>query len=109
MDIHEKGTNSKVKDRKFDLTQEERNKLSQEAFNLQNAIYDFFSENSVLLTNANALKELVKPFSWFTNKVEVLTKDTESVGDSVFMWWLASNAALRASDFYSVYKDVLHS
>ncbi len=109
MNIHEEGTNSAVKDRKFDLTQEERNKLSQEAFNLQNAIYDFFSENSELLTNANALKELVKPFSWFTNKVEVLTKDTESVGDSVFLWWLASNAALRASDFYSVYKNVLHS
>ncbi len=109
MDIHEKGSNADVKDRKFDLTQDERNKLNQEAFTLQNAIYDFFSENPTLLSNSNALKELLRPFSWFNKKTEILTKDTEQVGDTIFMWWLASNAALRASDFYSVYKDVLNN
>jgi hypothetical protein len=84
--------------------------MTKEHIQLQDAIYDFFHENPELLSNPDALKSFISSDRFdLMNKVEdsVLNEGSKSIGDPYFIWWLASNAAVKASDFYGEYKDFI--
>ena len=92
------------------LTKDEREKVELEMLQLEDAIYDFFDKNKENGTfNIDKLTGLLKVFAggggFFQKTGELLTENSTSLDKNSFIWWLASRAALKASDFYGAYKD----
>lgn len=92
------------------LTKEEREIVESEMLQLEDAIYDFFDKNKEGETfNADKLAGLLKAFAggggFFQKTGELLTENSTSLDKNSFIWWLASRAAVKASDFYGAYKN----
>ena len=92
------------------LTKEEREIVESEMLQLEDAIYDFFDKNKENGTfNSDKLSGLLKAFAggggFFQKTGDLLTENSTSLDKNSFVWWLASRAAVKASDFYGVYKD----
>lgn len=76
---------------------------------IEDAIYNFFQANSKLLTDANSLAKLINPsnFDLYTRANTLLNEGIESIDDNSFVWWLADRVALKSSDFYYQYRQVI--
>ena len=53
--------------------------------------------------------QLVNPnrLQLYTNAEDILTEGLENLDDNAFVWWLASRAAVKSSDFYNEYKQII--
>lgn len=104
LNLHEQA----LKDNQLSLG-ENRDSFEQETIQLDNAIYDFFNANQDKLSDPNKLKEFINTwrFNLFNNATEILTEDLENLDDNSMVWYLASRAAVRASDFYNAYKEII--
>lgn len=91
------------------LSPEEKFELEQEKIKFDNAIYKFFNENSILLNDPKALSKFINPkiFDLYTQSNEILNEELEAIDDVSMVWYIAARAAVKASDFYSIYKDIL--
>ena len=92
---------SKYSDSKtFDISNDERTEIKKEYIQLQDAIYDFFKSN-----NDKDLSLIINPetLSLTNNVSQILNEKTDDLDDNSFIWWLASRASVKASDFYSLY------
>ena len=95
----------------LNLSSDNQEKLEQEKLKLEDGIYDFFQLNSSKLNDPNGLIELLNPKTLNILKPisELLDEDTEEIDDNSFVWWLASRAAVKSSDFYSRYKQIINT
>ena len=87
----------KSKNKELEITEEEREKIFKERIEIENAIYTFFQANK-----DKDLKELINPknFDIFNKNISVFNDSSEDIDDNAFIWWLASRAAIKSSDFY---------
>ncbi len=81
---------------------------------LDNAIYDFFQANkdSKEELSVEKIGKLLKKFAgnagFFQKTNNILNESTKSLSDNSYIWYLASRAAVRASDFYGSYKKAVN-
>lgn len=81
---------------------------------LDNAIYDFFQANkdSKGELSTEKIGKLLKKFAgnagFFQKTNNILNESTKSLSDNSYIWYLASRAAVRASDFYGSYKKAVN-
>ncbi len=81
---------------------------------LDNTIYDFFQANkdSKGELSVEKLGKLLKKFAgnagFFQKTNNILNESTKSLSDNSYIWYLASRAAVRASDFYGSYKKAVN-
>lgn len=86
-----------------------RQALEKYIITLDNAIYDFFNANkdSNGQLNVNKLARLLKDFAGvkgFFQKTEgILNAETKFLDDNSYIWYIASRAAVKATNFYSSY------
>ena len=92
-------------DRKQEISQEEKESIEKERFIFEDAIYDFFQENK--LNDIDKLSNFLSgtKLNLFYKTKEILNDSTEYVDDNTFIWYLASRAAIKSSDFYNLYKS----
>lgn len=81
---------------------------------LDNAIYDFFQANkdSKGELSVEKIGKLLKKFAgnagFFQKTNNILNESTKSLSDNSYIWYLASRAAVRTSDFYGSYKKAVN-
>lgn len=81
---------------------------------LDNAIYDFFQANkdSKGELSVEKIGKLLKKFAgnagFFQKTNNILNESTKSLSDNSYIWYLASRAAVTASDFYGSYKKAVN-
>lgn len=81
---------------------------------LDNAIYDFFQANkdSKGELSVEKIGKLLKKFAgnagFFQKTNNILNDSTKSLSDNSYIWYLASRASVRASDFYGSYKKAIN-
>lgn len=105
MSIHE----SLVQNKQNSVPDSQREQFEKEKLAVEDAIYEFFQKNQDKLNNVDDLKQLLNPsrLNLYTEAKELLNENLESLDDNSIIWWLASRAAIKATDFYSRYKEIL--
>ena len=98
--------NSREGNDDYSLSLEERKQLEQERIQLYDALGTFINKNidklDDLLNNSN--------FNFFkSNDGSMSLTNTQEMDDSAFVWQLYVAAALKASNFYSNYKELINS
>lgn len=91
------------------LSQNERLKFEEEKIRLEDGVYDFFQKNADKLKDPNLLKQFINPgrLSLYTRATELLNEGLEDLDDNSLVWWMASRAAVKASDFYGQYRQII--
>jgi hypothetical protein len=94
------------------FTKEEKMKAEEEMLNIEDAIFDFFEANKVdgkldSKKVGRLLYALAGDAGFFAENDELLTENSKSIDHNSFIWWLASRAALKGSDFYGAYRKSL--
>ena len=104
---------SELKDKELKISKEEKEELENAIIRIDNSIYNLFnnikeSDGSI---NKNKLNTLLKAFAgdggFFQKTDGLLDKDTKSLDDNSFIWYLASRAAVKSSDFHYAYKNAI--
>lgn len=93
----------------FALNEETRKKFEEERLKLEDGIYEFFQKNKDKLQDINALMQFINPnrLQLYTRATELLNEDLENIDDNSLVWWIASRAAVKATDFYGQYKQII--
>ena len=97
--------------RNFTLNPNQKAAIEAESIKIQEKLHKFLNENidgsdtsidklAKLLTYKN-FKGLIRENN------EFLEQTSEDIDDSAFIWWLCSNAALSANQFYQNYRTIL--
>ena len=86
------------------LNREETIQLEKEKLAMEDAVYDFFQKNG---TDPKKLSKLLMGLNLYTSGETLLTDESEDIDDNAFIWWLAGRAAVKATDFYYMYKNVI--
>lgn len=83
--------------------------FEKEKIQIEDAIYDFFQANSDKLNDTNKLSEFLNPnkLQIYTNADGLLNEGLESLDDNSILWWLAGRAAVKSSDFYNQYRQII--
>lgn len=98
-------------DNKIRLNREERLEAEREMLQIEDALFDFFDANKEAdgSINIEKLGKLLNKFAgmegFFQRTGDLLTEGTKSLDTNSFIWWLAARAAMKSSDYQSVYKD----
>ncbi len=90
------------KQKNLDLSYEEKLELEKERQQIDDAIYDLFQDITV-----EELTPILKKFDIYTDNDLLLTQDSKQMDDITFIWWLASRAAIKSSNFYNEFKNTL--
>lgn len=91
------------------LNDETRKKFEEEKLKLEDGIYEFFQKNKDKLEDPNALMQLINPnrLQLYTRAVELLNEGLDNIDDNSLVWWLAARAAVKATDFYGQYRQII--
>ena len=97
------------KSRKLAVSESDLKQINEEIIKLDDAIYDFFADNSEKVKDENALAEIINPknFNLVSPNNDILNSETKSIDDNAIIWYLASRAALKSSDFYAEYRGII--
>lgn len=96
------------------LNKEDKYAVERDMVVLEDAIYNFFNNNRDQGGELDVdklgtlLNKIAGPGGFFQKTGGLLTEATESLDKNSFIWWLASRAAVKSSDFYGAYKDSLN-
>ena len=95
--------------RNLSISDSEQEELLKERFLIEDAIYDFFQSNQDKIKDIKELKRIInsKNYNLLENPTEILTESLENLDDNSFIYYLAGRAAVKASDFYYKYKQIL--
>lgn len=93
----------------IDVSESQREDFYKEKLSAENAIYKFFQDNIDKVKDVNQLAKFLSPsrLGLYTEAKELLNENMESLDDNSVLWWLASRAALSATDFYGEYKQII--
>lgn len=91
------------------VNEEDRQDFEKEKIAAEDAIYDFFQKNKDKLEDPSKLVEFINPkrFQLYTEANELLNEDLNNLDDNSMIWWLASRAAVKSSNFYNQYKQII--
>ena len=91
------------------LNEKTRKAFEEEKLKLEDGIYDFFQKNKSKLSDTNALMQLINPdrLQLYTRATELLNEGLDNLDDNSLVWWMASRAAVKASDFYGQYRQII--
>ena len=92
------------KDKNFNLTEEQKENIERERIKMEDAIYDFFQVNSDMTVEQLAKLISTDNLNLFHRPEELLSEELDDLDDNSFVWWIATRAAVKASDFYNMYK-----
>lgn len=88
------------------LNLEQKNLLDKQMIQLEDTIYEMFQKHGF-----GQLKNMITKFAavngFFQKTGKPLNAETEFLEDNAYIWWLASKAALKSSDFYGAYAKIL--
>ena len=95
--------------RKLSLNKEEKSQVELEMIKLDDAIYDFFKANEDKVKDSELLSKVINTdnFSLISPNEAILNSDSKYIDDNAMVWYIASRAAVRASDFYSEYRTII--
>lgn len=97
--------------RKLSLNKEEKSQVELEMIKLDDAIYDFFKANEDKVKDPELLSKVINTENFNllpeSDEIEVLNSKSTSIDDNAMVWYIASRAAMRASDFYSEYRTII--
>lgn len=97
--------------KKISLNREERFQVESEMVKLDDAIYNFFEANSDKVNDPEALSKLISVdnFGLITigDDIESLSSKSTNIDDNAVVWYIASRAAVKASDFYGEYRSII--
>ena len=96
-----------VSERILSLNPQQRQDLDKEAIILGDAIYNFFQKNLSNVQDHKKLARLLSQFDYIQKNDGILNKNSETIDDNSFTWWLASKAALKYSDFVAVFDKIM--
>lgn len=102
-----------IKNKDIKITKELQEQLNEYIYKIDNAIYDFFQANldGDGKINKEKLSRLLHNFAgvngFFQKTNGTLNETTKFIDDNAFIWYIASRAALKASDFYGSYKQAI--
>ena len=96
-----------VSERILSLNPQQRQDLDKEAIILGDAIYNFFQKNLSNVQDPKKLARLLSQFDYIQKNDGILNKNSETIDDNSFTWWLASKAALKYSDFIAVFDKIM--
>lgn len=88
---------------------EEHLNFHRENQNIEDAVYNFFQKNQDKLNNIDKLTEFINPkrLQLYTRAQDLLNEDLKNMDDNALVWWLATRAAVKFSDFHGMYKDII--
>lgn len=88
------------------LSKEEQIKLEKERVQMEDAIFDYFSDK---IDDVEKLKEIFNPknFAMWDSTASLLTEGTEDINDTSFIGYLAAKASLKTSSFLKNFKEIL--
>lgn len=93
------------------LSEEQREEFEKETIQAEDAIYDFFQieSNKAKLSDPKQLAHLINPnkLQLYTEGKELLNEGLDNLDDNSIVWWLASRAAIRSTDFYNQYRQII--
>ena len=91
------------------VSEENKEEFEREKIAAEDAIYDFFQKNKDKLSDPAKLSEFISPkrFQLYTEAKELLNEDLDNLDDNSMIWWIASRAAVKSSDFYNQYKQII--
>ena len=91
------------------VNEKDRQDFEKEKIAAEDAIYDFFQKNKDKLEDPSKLVEFINPkrFQLYTEANELLNEDLNNLDDNSMIWWLASRAAVKSSNFYNQYKQII--
>ncbi len=88
----------------LNLSKEDKTKVNLEMLKIEDAIYDLFNEKSL---DQSSIEDMLKSFAgldgFFQKTGDPLTEYSKFLDNNSFIWWLASKAAMKTSDFYGAY------
>ena len=101
-------TKGDIKDWNLDLTTEQLKQIEKERIQLEDAIYKFFQDTK-LLENTELLEKFFSKDNFSLNDISVnpLTENSTTIEDSSFIGYIASLAAIKSTDFYATFKEIL--
>lgn len=94
---------------KTNLNESDRIEFEREKIQAEDAIYDFFQKNKEKLNDPEKLSEFLSPsrFNFYTQSKELLNENLDNLDDNSMIWWIASRAAIKSSDFYKQYSQII--
>lgn len=95
------------KDKNFNLTDEQKEKIEIERIKMEDAIYDFFQANSDMSTEQLSKLISTKSLNLFHFPTELLSEELDDLDDNSFVWWFAARSAVKATNFYNMYKQII--
>lgn len=102
-----------IENKDIKITKELQEQLNEYIYKIDNTIYDFFQANldGDGKINKEKLSRLLHNFAgvngFFQKTNGTLNETTKFIDDNAFIWYIASRAALKASDFYGSYKQAI--
>ena len=92
----------------LNLEPAKREQMQLEMIQIRDALYDIFQLNKA---DEESIGKLISKFAadggYFQKTGNVLDASSKVIDDHAFIYWLASTAALRASDFYKAYHEAI--
>lgn len=94
---------------KLSLTPEEKVSIETERIAMEDAIYNFFKTNGDKVKDPDILSNIIssKNFNIYSNNDDILDSTSSDIDDNAFIWYLASRAAVKSTDFYNQYKTII--
>lgn len=92
----------------FSLNPDQVVTFEQQKIAMKDAIYEFFQANMDKIENPDELSYLISKFDVYTNSEEIFNENVKEIDGPSLIWELAANAALKATNFYSVYRQTLN-
>lgn len=91
----------------YTLTTEEKAQLENEKIKMRDLLYNFFRNNLDKIDSPQELSKLISKFDVYTHSDNLLNGKLVEIDGPSMIWELAATAAIKASDFYSIYGKVL--
>ena len=107
MTIHEQ----LLRDNSTSVPEDQKQEFLEQMLRAEDAIYDFFQieSNKAKLQNPEILQQLLNPtrLQLYTESKELLNEGLDNLDDNSMVWWLATRVAVKASDFYTLYRQII--
>lgn len=94
---------------KLNLTNDEKILVEKDRIAAEDAIYTLFEANPDKVSDPVELSKFIntKNFNIYNNNEDVLDSSSKNIDDNSFVWYLASRAAIRSTDFYNEFKQII--